>query len=238
MNLIGSLRIYDILSSWCACFVLISNLSHLWMHQVSAFPSFGIIPRIAKGNISSLAGTISFQGDSSATLVLDANLESVQSFLQSSQSDMYLLGTETYAQREDGLWDCQQPIVDFIGLSLQPVFVNRLDREPPSTVTISIVDARTDIVKNPNSPANRVVANLMKTSKFVGKSRISVSSTKDRGCQLSIDLNLTLQIPLPPFLPLPPGFNKLGSAIVRTTGKSRTKKLLKDLQEAFEKETS
>jgi hypothetical protein len=165
----------------------------------------------------------------------DTSLESLQDFLQSSSCDKYLLGTEAYVEREDGLWDCQQPFIDFMGMSLQPVFVHRLDRQVPSTVCVSIVDARTDIV-NKNNTANRVVASVMKASKFDGKSIISVRSVSTTACQISIALNLTLQIPLPPFFPLPPGFNSIGSALVRKTGKSRTKRVLQDLRDAYELE--
>jgi hypothetical protein len=35
---------------------------------------------------------------------------------------------------------------------------------------------------------------------------------------------------------IPPGFNSIGSAIVRRAGKSRTKQLLNDLQTAYDKE--
>jgi len=190
------------------------------------------------------AGTISWEGDSTGVLDIDVPLRSMQEFLQSPASDLYLLGTDTYIKRNDGLWDCQQPVIDFFGLSVQPVFVNRLDRQPsPSTsgVTVSIVDARTDIVKNPHSPTNIAVSNLMSKTKFVGKSLISVkpsssSSSSSSGCQLECQLSLTLQIKLPKFMLLPPGFNTIGSAIVSRIGKSRTKQLLKEIEMAFSKE--
>jgi hypothetical protein len=218
-----------------SCFMLLLNLPL----QVASLPAVRIPSRRSTRNSSSVlsASVISFAGDASATLDLDAPLESVQEFLQSSKSDMYLLGTETYTKRDDGLWDCQQPIIVFVGLALQPVFVHRLDRQPPSQVSISIVDARTDIVKNPNSPANRAVASVLETSSFKGKGIISTKSSATSGaCQLSIELSLTLQIPLPSFLLIPPGFNSIGSAIVRRAGKSRTKQLLNDLQTAYDKE--
>ena len=201
-----------------------------------AFSSRSIISR--PQSLTSLNALISFKGDSSGVLNIDASLESVQDFLQSPASDLYLLGTDSGVKRNDGLWDCQQPIIDFLGITLQPVFVNRLDRQP-DFVSVSIVDARTNILKNPQSLGNRAVSNLMSNSKFIGKSIISAKSlphTNDSpGCQVELKLNLTLEIPLPTVmrLLLPPGFNSLGSAIVRKTGNSRTKKLLKDLEVAF-----
>lgn len=207
--------------------------------QASSFSSSPIKPRNpTQDSTSELAASVlSFAGDSSATLKLDAPLESVREFLQSSKSDKYLLGTETYKKRDDGLWDSHQPIIEFIGLSLRPVFVHRLDRKPPSGVSVSIVDARTDIVKNPNSRANRAAASVLKSSSFIGEGVISTKPGAESGaCELSIELSLTLQIALPPFLLIPPGFNSIGSAIVRRAGRSRTKQLLKGLQAAYDKE--
>eukprot|EP00980_Cylindrotheca_fusiformis_P004248 scaffold918_cov126-Cylindrotheca_fusiformis.AAC.27 len=183
------------------------------------------------------ASVLSFAGDTCATLELNAPLESVQEFLQSSHSDRYLLGTDVYTKREDGLWDCHQPVIEFFGLSLRPVFVHRLDRESPSQVSINIVDARTDIVKNPESRTNKAAASILEASSFVGEGVVSAKPGATSGaCELSVDLSLTLHIPLPRFMLIPPGFNSIGSAIVRRAGKSRTKELLKSLQRAYDKE--
>jgi hypothetical protein len=166
--------------------------------------------------------------------------------LQSSDSDPYLLGTTDAEQRPDGLWDCRQPRVEFLGLDLVPIFVNNLQRQPTAT-KVTIVDARIEILKT--TGASRVVASVMEKSKCVGNSIIRVVSTstgsssstttsgddEDRSsCQLSVDLTLTWQVFLPPFVLLPPGFNTLGSAIVRRTGASRTKKLLEDIKQAHQ----
>jgi hypothetical protein len=102
-------------------------------------------------------------------------------------------------QRADGNWYCPQPKVKFLGLALLPVFINGLAQDPPTnTVTVTILEARTDIEKY--SRANQVVANVMKQSQFTGKSVIWALEGSDQGiCQLEIDLSLTIQIPLPKF---------------------------------------
>ncbi|CAJ1948895.1 unnamed protein product [Cylindrotheca closterium] len=207
---------------------------------------------------SELCSTLSFSGDASCTLEMkDASVESVSDFLQSPSSDIYLLGTSNCSKqdeentgrskqekktKEDGesqLWECKQPVVDFMGLTLQPVFVNKVLRASQGRVVVSIEDARTDIVKASKSPGSRAVTSILESSTFKGESVFSVQSPHDgednldESCTISIELRLTLLIPLPSYMPVPPGFNALGSAIVRRTGKSRTKKLLRRLREAY-----
>ncbi|KAL3936389.1 MAG: hypothetical protein SGBAC_008280 [Bacillariaceae sp.] len=191
-------------------------------------------------------------------------MESVSEFLESRKSDSYLLGTKNFskqseeerasddnnkkANKEDGkgqLFECKQPVVDFMGLKLQPVFLSKVLRVAQGHVVVSLEDSRTDIVKASRNPANRALTSILESSTFEGESvfRVRPSSTTlsdeddtidgDENCMLSIELRLTLIIPLPSYMPIPPGFNSLGSAIVRQTGKSRTKKLLERLQEAY-----
>jgi hypothetical protein len=183
-----------------------------------------------------LDATISWSGDASTSLEFSAPTASVQEWLiQSPQdSDMCLLGSTKPMQRDDGNWDCPQPIVEFLGLALLPVFVNGLARDPPTnTVTVTILEARTDIEKY--SRANQVVANVMKQSQFTGKSVIRALEGSNQGiCQLDIDLSLTIQISLPKFSFLPPGFNMIGNAIVARTGRSRTKQLLEHLRDEYQ----
>jgi hypothetical protein len=188
-----------------------------------------------------LDATISWSGDANASLEFSAPTASVQEWLfQSPQdSDVYLLGSTKPRQRADGNWDCPQPQVELLGLALFPVFVNGLARDPPTnTVTVTIVEARTDIEKD--SRANQVVASVMKQSQFTGRSVIravqggSSNSRQATTCQLTVDLSLTVNIPLPKFSLLPPGFNTIGSIIVARTGRSRTKQLLEDLRDAYQ----
>jgi hypothetical protein len=217
---------------------------------------------------TSLAGTLSFSGDSSATLEFLAEPSSVQEWLQSPASDFYLLGTTDATQQQQRttaaddpnhdddekvvvLWNCRQPRINFLGLDVVPVFVCQLERSS-STTTVSIVQARTEIFNgddtvddnsstsstSTSNRANHLVASVMERSTFVGNSVIRASSsatnTNGASCQLSVDLSLTLQVPLPPYVLLPPGFNSLGSVIVRRTGRSRTKQLLQTLKQAYQ----
>jgi hypothetical protein len=185
---------------------------------------------------TSLAATLSFDGDSRASMSWNAPAESVQEFLQSPASDFDLMGTKDAKQQpSSNLWDCRQPRIDFLGIDLVPILVNNVKRAPPDAVTVSIIEARTEIAGTP-SPANRVVASLLEKSKFVGKSRVRARKEgRGSACTVSVDLNLKLEVPLPPFMLLPPGFNSLGSAIIGQTGKTRTKQFLTSLKQAYEK---
>ncbi|KAL3936935.1 MAG: hypothetical protein SGBAC_007850 [Bacillariaceae sp.] len=178
-----------------------------------------------------------FVGDSTTTLELDAPMELVQEFLQSDSSNMYLLGTDdikchTNCQEaadddENQLFECKQPILEFMGLKLQPIFQHKLHRNTPNQVTASIEEgSKAEILQHSKHPAKRVISGLVNEATFVGES-------VDQKCKLSIALSLTLQIPMPRFIPIPPGFNAIGSAIVRRTGRLRTQQLLERLKAAY-----
>ncbi len=177
---------------------------------------------------------LSFSGDSKAFLDFEAPVTHVQEWLQTpSASDLHLLGSSeaTRSPKDPTLWECKQPRIDFMGLDLQPYFLHRVERRTANIVTVEVVDSRTEIL-NPNNPANQLVGSLMTRAKFSGASRIQARG-KDRKCQLLVDLTLTLHVPLPPFVLLPPGFNTVGSTIVTMAGKGRTEQLVQELKAAY-----
>lgn len=264
-------RFFLIFFSHCCIILLSSPVMALTSTQPSPSQGGGrsslkIGSRQNSSSSSELCATLSFSGDASCSVeIKDATVESVSDFLQSPSSDMYMLGTSNCLKQDEEttkhakkkttkgnkkktekdvgqLWECKQPVVDFMGLTLQPVFVNKVLRVAKSRVVVSIEDARTDIVKQSNSPASRAITSILESSTFAGESVFTVQphavnkgdkSGSAETCMLSIDLRLTLLIPLPSYMPIPPGFNSLGSAIVRRTGKSRTKKLLRSLRDAY-----
>jgi len=187
-----------------------------------------------------LAADLSFSGDSRASIQVKEMLNaSLQEWLDTPEaSDLTLLGSELMKQSggDSTLWECQQPRIDFMGLDLQPTFTQRLKRNN-GVVTVQVLDSRTDILSN-NNPANQVVGSLMSLAKFAGQSVIRVQKSTSSGPNrsiLQVDLTLTLKVPLPPFILLPPGFNSVGSSVVKRTGDSRTKQLLDDLNNAYQK---
>jgi len=179
---------------------------------------------------SCLYGTINLAGDSSSKIQfeVDPTQPSFEEWLQSSASDKGLLGAKAAKQRPDGLWDCRQPGIAFFGLDLVPIFVNKIVRTPTGVI-VSILEARTDVR---DGRANLAVAAVMEKSTFVGRSIIN-TRTIGKTNSVSVDLSLTLQAPLPPFVLLPPGFNSIGSAIIENTCRTRTTSFLEDLKKSY-----
>jgi len=203
-----------------------------------------------------LFGTIRFVGDANARFDTppialideDDDLEtSLTDFFAASASDPVLLGTKENAKGisqcsrmgEEGekgqLWECRQASVGWFGMTLQPVFVNRIQKDPDNgKVVITIEDARTEV--DSGGRLGNTLASAMRRSKFEGRTAISWKDKSSIGEQcyaLEGSLKLTLSINLPPFLPLPPGFNSIGSRIVERTCRERLKQNLSDISDAY-----
>ena len=161
-------------------------------------------------------------------------------YLRSTASDGLLLGTINYARREkDQLYEAFQPEIDWFGLQLVPVFVNKIDRpeDTEEVVYVDIMEARTDIAGG-RPPGNRAkaIADIMKRSEFTGRYELvweKASGRRGAGWSLNGDLTLVLSVPLPKLVPLPPGFNNVGSRIVRTTCRKRVEEQLQQLREGY-----
>ena len=209
-----------------------------------------------------LGGTIKFMGNASARLSIPSpiiinnvdnsndkeNRKSLSNFLTTPASDTVLLGKTSICTRiEDGtstnqgvggggggeLWECRQASVAFFGMQISPVFTNRLERSSAENeVTITLLDSRSEVE---GGRLGNTFASVMKKSKFEGRNTIT---WKELGVQqedflLEGKLNLTLTITLPPFLPLPPGFNAIGSKIVERTCAERLKQNLNEVSDAY-----
>ena len=138
------------------------------------------------------------------------------------------------------LWECRQASVRWFGMEVAPVFISRIDKNPTEkTVVVSIVDARTEVEQG--GRLGNVLASAMQRAKFAGRNAItwkehnvaSNSAGGARSCDLEGNLKLTLTITLPPFLPLPPGFNTIGSKIVKRTCAERLRQNLSELSDAY-----
>jgi len=204
---------------------------------------------VATSSTELQARGINFAGDSTSTVFVphppvpstgNPNpSRTLPAYLRSSQSDSLLLGTSNFEQRPDGLWEAFQPEIDWFGLQLVPVFVNKIDRpeETEDVVYVDIMEARTDIAGG-RSPGNRAkaIAQIMERSSFTGRYEIlfeNASGRRGAGWSLSGDLTLVLSVPLPKLVPLPPGFNTVGSRIVRTTCRTRVEAQLQELREGY-----
>jgi hypothetical protein len=208
---------------------------------------------------SALYGTLYWTGDAKASITIDhhktilsqkrqqnttaiqqQNLDhlSIQDWLNDPMaSNVALLGTpdvEPY-KSDRNKFKCRQPHIDFLGFSLQPIFVNQIDRSSGrGRVTVSIIDAKTEVITNGSKRAemaNTAIQRVMKDSKFHGRSVIK--ATCGESPVLSIDLSLSLKVELPPLLIVPPGFNTIGSSIIEKTSRSRSKQLLQELKQNY-----
>jgi hypothetical protein len=196
---------------------------------------------------SRLGATINFRGESSTSILVPSSLvtarnssqdksdNSLPDWMLSPKSDEFFLGTQDFKRRSDGNWDAFQASVDWFGLQLVPVFVIKLERsEAQQYVSANIQQARSDIMSGRDSALGRLAAPVMEKSSFQGGNKVSWRRNQQSdGWILEADLSLTLSIPLPPFLPLPPGFNSIGSRIVKSTCKRRLETFVNDLQASY-----
>lgn len=205
--------------------------------------TFGFAPRIEHHHLgrsrttstSRINGTIEFQGESTTSIQvpLPNTAKSLDQWMLSEESDRFFLGTLDYRMRDDGRYDAFQPSVDWFGLELVPVFVIQLERDQTENqVAAMITEARNDIKAGKDSATGRLVSRVMGGSTFKGGNTVVWQETTN-GWTVQADISLTLSIKLPPFLPLPPGFNRIGSRIVKSTCKSRLEKFIVSLQEAY-----
>jgi hypothetical protein len=214
-----------------------------------------------------LGATLSWLGDAQASVEIpptgtsSPTDPSLQEWLGTpAASDLALLGTPEPTPRRGGsggdgstVFECRQPVVDFLGLELQPVFLHEIDRRPPpppetddgrggaaTVVTVTILEARVEIPPSKPNLANRGVRRIMEQAQFQGRAVITaVPASGPRTNDpppllLSVDLTLTLTVELPPYLPVPPGFNRIGSAIMRRAGTARSQQLLEDMKQHYE----
>mmetsp|Transcript_25445 Transcript_25445/g.61169 ORF Transcript_25445/g.61169 Transcript_25445/m.61169 type:complete len:254 (+) Transcript_25445:70-831(+) len=209
-----------------------------------------------------LFGTIRFVGNASARLETPPvtatgdrdDDRTLSKFIASSASNPVLLGAKedskgaiSQCERIDSdddesageLWECKQAGVGWFGMTIVPIFVNRIEKNlPGGDLVISIIDAKTEVQSG--GRVGNTLASAMKRSKFEGRNAVAWKEQNDGstndGAQsyvLNGDLKLTLTITLPPFLPIPPGFNTIGSKIVERTCKERLQQNLRDISNAY-----
>mmetsp|Transcript_14655 Transcript_14655/g.24914 ORF Transcript_14655/g.24914 Transcript_14655/m.24914 type:complete len:243 (+) Transcript_14655:97-825(+) len=191
---------------------------------------------------TSLAGTIRFVGKASANVSGDAilfndddeNDKSLSKFLSSDASNRILLGTDDtklISSAGDAIYECYQGGVAWFGLTLIPIFVNRIERGTEGKVTTSIEEARTEIEGGGGLGGN-ALASAMKRSEFEGRTIVTWKEGES-SYHIEGDLVLNLTIKLPRILPLPPGFNAIGSKIVERTCRERLKQNMIDTKNAY-----
>ena len=214
--------------------------------------------RIETASRTALFGTIRFVGKAQADLIattpptLDpdgiSSERTLSKFMLSSDSDAILLGmkgdggvaqvTKVESQLQSSTWECRQSSIEWFGMTLVPIFTNvierteTVDRDKDGTVIISIIDATTQVENG--GKLGSALASAMRRSVFEGKNVVLWKERDgDKSYKLVGDIELSLTINLPPFLPLPPGFNRIGSRIVERTCKERLRQNLRDVSNAY-----
>mmetsp|Transcript_30102 Transcript_30102/g.51216 ORF Transcript_30102/g.51216 Transcript_30102/m.51216 type:complete len:224 (-) Transcript_30102:105-776(-) len=189
------------------------------------------------------AGTIRFVGIANASVRGDVILsnddegndkKSLSKFLSSDASNRILLGTDDtklISSAGDAIYECYQGGVAWFGLTLIPIFVNRIERGTEGKVTTSIEEARTEIEGGGGLGGN-ALASAMKRSEFEGRTIVTWKEGES-SYHIEGDLVLNLTIKLPRILPLPPGFNAIGSKIVERTCRERLKQNMIDTKNAY-----
>ena len=196
------------------------------------------------------AGTIRFVGIASASVRGDAipsnhdegNEKSLSKFLSSDESNKILLGTEKFSSAStaagDVIYECIQGSVAWFGLTLIPIFINRIERgatagsfgsQEEGRVITLIEEARTDVQ---GGGLGSALESAMKLSEFDGRTIVTWKEGKS-SYHIEGDLVLNLTIKLPRILPLPPGFNAIGSKIFERICRERLQQNLLDTKAAY-----
>ena len=198
------------------------------------------------------AGTIRFVGIASASVRGDAilsnddegNDKSLSKFLSSDESNKILLGTDNFSSAStaagDVIYECIQGSVAWFGLTLIPIFINRIERgatagsfgsqeQEEGRVITSIEEARTDVQ---GGGLGSALESAMKLSEFDGRTIVTWKEGKS-SYHIEGDLVLNLTIKLPRILPLPPGFNAIGSKIFERICRERLQQNLLDTKAAY-----
>mmetsp|Transcript_13251 Transcript_13251/g.19848 ORF Transcript_13251/g.19848 Transcript_13251/m.19848 type:complete len:232 (+) Transcript_13251:145-840(+) len=196
------------------------------------------------------AGTIRFVGIASASVRGDAipsnvdegNDKSLSKFLSSDESNKILLGTDNFSSAStaagDVIYECIQGSIAWFGLTLIPIFINRIERgitagsfgsQEEGRVITSIEEAGTDVQ---GGGLGSALESAMKLSEFDGR---TIVTWKEGNSSYHIegDLVLNLTIKLPRILPLPPGFNAIGSKIFERICRERLQQNLLDTKAAY-----
>lgn len=209
---------------------------------------------------TAIFGTIRFKGKAQADLTATipptlhgdyvSSNRTLSTFLSSSESDAILLGmkqgdggvarvTKVQTDQQASTWECRQSSIEWFGMTLIPIFTNvierseALDKRSDGSVIISIIDAQTQVENG--GKIGSALASAMRRSIFEGRNIVfwKEQEQDDLSYKLMGDIELNLTINLPPFMPLPPGFNTIGSRIVERTCRERLRQNLRDVSDAY-----
>ena len=184
------------------------------------------------------SNTVTFDGHAEAIAHIPRSngtvaATSLSSFFASNEADSVLIGgAQSTYNRYDDTWEAKQTPINFLGLELTPVFRNRLVKSPfQRKVTVSVLDSTTHASEG---RIGTTLANLMKKSRIMAKTTIRWSQEDDGSYQIRGSLQMSIDADIPTYLPLPPGFDAIGSKVVSITAKKKLQENMDDLAKVFE----
>ena len=132
-------------------------------------------------------------------------------------------------------------------MELVPTFFQRIsirgeendeDNNDTDTVVVKVSIEDSEVNAQKNSRMSGLVEKMMKTSSFQGSNEVKCTRVDghdgEKQWMLTSDFTLNLQVPLGSRLMiLPPGFNTIGSRIVKSTVEKRVKENLLKLAEGY-----
>jgi len=192
---------------------------------------------------TSSIGAINFEGSGSSEINISlpsgaTQERSLEAFLRCEESDCILLGSDNFratgSSGNSKLYQVTQPSIEWFGSRLVSTFTNRIERPAKqSKIMISIVEAQTQVLSG-NNTGGGLMSRIMQRSTFTGGT-VLTWQISGNNYVLKADIQLNLSVDVPRFLPLPPGFNTIGSQIVSSTCKSRIQQNVKHIKDAYTK---
>ncbi len=221
-------------------------LANIYATQIQALAS-------TANSVSKSRTQIDFSGSSTHQILVSSSDRkksiSLPKWLASKKSHCHLLGSDKVTQTGQDTYKATLPSIKwFAGMEVTPTFFqtisihggrNNKDGTDNLIVKVSIEDS--EVKAKNSSRIGGLVEKLMKSCSFQGQN--IVKCTKVRGVNgekqwlLTSEFTLNLQISLGSRLMiLPPGFNAIGSKIVKSTVEKRVKENLITLADAFNNE--
>lgn len=164
---------------------------------------------------------------------------SFTTWLKSKHSHPSILGSKQVSQTPDGMYKSILPSISWFGLELVPTFFQKIIVEEYENdslgVNVSIEDSQVNIMgrwgpdENDSSISSKggLLEKIMASCALYGGNEMRCFKRVENGIEyyeLSSSLTLNLEVPLTSrFMILPPGFNSIGSRIVKRETEKRVK---------------
>ena len=190
---------------------------------------------------------VSFSGNGEFVLDIPRlpNLKkSLEEFLIDEDSNALLVGSDDLTALPRGQhWYSRQPSFTFFGLVMTPIFRVALRRRHMEDGSMGIlvevdesrveaVSQKTNVIEGDGKDDEHWISSLLSKGSINGESDIRVQTT-DQGWIVSLKSQLDFKMKVPKYLPLPPGFASIGSAIMKIQCQERARQSLIQIRDAY-----